>query len=136
LNGVVKVSRGRAICRIAGGLIVIFIGLGVGVGSWALWDGAPASWSDVIADNSSIQATARLMSVTSFALLVGGALTIFNARWGPAFAAVFTLVFTGGAFWANHALFGSIRLTHTGVNVIVAGVVLLLLRLGIEKPRD
>jgi hypothetical protein len=128
----VENRTGRTICRIAGGFIVLLIGVAVGVGSWLLWDGAPASWSDVIADHSTVQSVARLMSVVSFALLLGGTLTIVNARWGPALAAVFTLIFTAGAFWVNYALFGSIRLSHTGANVVVAGVVLLLIWMGID----
>ncbi len=120
----------QAICRIIGGCLVILIGAGVGFASYFLWNGAPDSWRDVVASTATVKAASRAMVVMAFVLVLSGVLAAANGPWGTTWAAIATVVFIVAAFWANQTLFGSLRLTHTGSNIIVAAVILLLLWVG------
>jgi hypothetical protein len=70
------------------------------------------------------------MIVMAVVLALAGLASICNVNWGAHAAAVATIVVVAAAFWVNHALFGDIRLLHTGTNVVVAAIILTLLWFG------
>ncbi|HET6266722.1 MAG TPA: hypothetical protein VFG11_03320 [Acidobacteriota bacterium] len=120
----------QEICRIIGGLLVVLIGIAVGIGGIQLWNGAPASWRDITASNSTAKNSARTILVVAVMLFIGGIAATFNLNWGQWAASIAIVIFVIGGFWANHLLFGSIRPGHTITNVIVGAVILWLLRIG------
>jgi hypothetical protein len=113
--------------RVAAGVVVALIGIAIGFGAVQLWNGAPASWSDVTASEPTVMTVARTMITVAALMVAAGTAAVVGARWGRPAAAVMTTVFVVGGFWANAVLFGSIRLTHTGVNIVVAALVVWLL---------
>ena len=117
-------------CRIAGGVLVLLISVGCGLGGIQLWRGGPKVWPDVIADESIVRRTAAGLIVMAVALLITGIAAIMNFPWGGSSAAVVTILFTAGGFWGNYRLFGDVRPVHTGGNVILAIVILVLLWVG------
>jgi len=122
------------LCRIAGGILVTLVGIAVGFGSVELWGGAP-SWPNLVADVSTIKHVASGLLVLAALLVVTGCAAALNQRWGQLASAVAILVFVGGGFWVNYTLFGIVRLMHSGANVIVAGLTLLLLWVGAQGPQ-
>jgi hypothetical protein len=123
----------RTVCRIVGGILVVLIGVAVGFGGFQLWGGAPSSWPNLIADASTIRSAAVGMLALAVFLVVAGTAATVNLRWGQAVSAIGILVFVAGGFWVNYALFGDVRLTHSGANVVVAAVILLLLSVGARR---
>jgi hypothetical protein len=68
--------------------------------------------------------------------LLAGVASLANVPWGSHAAALATLVVVAAAFPANYALFGDIRPLHTGTNLVVAAIVLVLLWVGHDgQPR-
>jgi hypothetical protein len=118
------------VCRIIGGALVVVIGAALAMGGVQLWRGGPAAWPDIIANETTVRRTSSGMLVMAVLLLVAGAAAIGHLRWAGHAAAIATIVVMAAAFWANYALFGDIRLSHTGTNVVVAAIVLALLWLG------
>ena len=124
----------QEICRIVGGILVVLIGIAVGYGGLQLWNGAPSSWKDVIANRSTVKNAARGIVVVALMLLVGGIGAIINSSWGQMAASIGILNFIVGGFWANYILFGNIRPKHTGANVVVGAIILFLLWFGYAQP--
>ena len=118
------------VCRIAGGVLVLLVGTAIGVGGLQLWRGGPEAWPDVIATKTTVRRTSGGMIVMAALLLIAGAAATVNLSWGGWAAAIATMVVVLAAFWANYALFGNIRLLHTGTNVVVAAIILALLWFG------
>jgi hypothetical protein len=119
-----------AICRIAGGVLVLLVGTALGAGGIQLWRGGPQAWPDIIADKSTVRRTSGGMIVMAALLLVAGAAATGNLPWGGWAAAIATIVVVLAAFWVNYALFGDIRPLHTGTNFVVAAIILTLLWFG------
>ena len=119
-----------AVCRIAGGVLVLLVGAAIGAGGLQLWRGGPRAWPDVIADKATVQRTSGGMIVMAVLLLVVGVAATGNLPWGGWAAAISTIVVVLAAFWANNALFGNMRLWHTGTNVVVAAIIFALLWIG------
>jgi hypothetical protein len=63
-------------------------------------------------------------------LFVAGVAAICDVPWGARAAAIAVIVLVGLALWANYALFGDIRPLHTGTNIVVAALILVLLWFG------
>ncbi len=108
----------------------MLVGAALAFGGVQLWRGGAEAWPDVIAGETTVKragggmiALAALMAAASLAVLG-------RATWGSQAAATFTIVVVVAAFWVNHALFGDIRLAHTGTNVLVAAIILALLWFG------
>src|SRR5262245_48132627 len=106
----------QEICRIVGGMLAVLTGMAVGFGGLQLWNGAPSSWKDVIANRSTVKNAARGIVVVAVMLLIGGIAVAFNLAWGQLAASIAIVNFVAGGFWANHILFGKIRPLHTGAN--------------------
>ena len=119
-----------AICRIAGGVLVLLVGTAIGAGGLQLWRSGPQAWPDIIANETTVRRTSGGMIFMAALLLVAGAAAAANVPWGGWAAAIATVVVVLAAFWVNHALFGDMRLWHTGTNVVVAAVILALLWFG------
>mgnify|MGYP001353020449 CR=1 FL=1 len=119
-----------AICRIAGGVLVLLVGTAIGAGGLQLWRGGPEAWPDVIADKTTVRRTSGGMIVMAALLLIAGVAATGNLPWGGWAAAVATIVVVLAAFWANYALFGNVRPPHTGTNIVVAAIILALLWFG------
>jgi len=120
----------QEICRIVGGMLAVLTGMAVGFGGLQLWNGAPSSWKDVIANRSTVKNAARGIVVVAVMLLIGGVAVAFNLAWGQLAASIAIVNFVAGGFWANHILFGKIRPLHTGANVVVGAIIFWLLWLG------
>ena len=123
----------RDLCRIVSGILVVLIGIAVGFGGFQLWAGVPSSRPDLVADASTIKGAAVGMLVLAAFLLLAGSAAIASLRWGRVASAIALLVFVAGGFWVNYAVFGGVRLMHSGANVVVAAVALLLLWLGARR---
>ena len=117
-------------CRIAGSTLVLLIGIGCGLGGTQLWRGGSKVWPDIIADESIVRRTAVGLIIMAVSLLITGIAAMMAMPWGGASAATATILFMTGGFWGNHILFGDVRPVHTGTNVILALVVLILLWFG------
>ena len=117
---------------IAAGLVLV-LGWGCGFGAYALWNGAPQNWPDVIAADFVVRRTARVLAFTSILLLASGAACVIKVPWACEASAVATLLFVAGGFAGNYAVFGSLRPAHTVPNVIIAAVILWLLWLGYPR---
>jgi hypothetical protein len=70
------------------------------------------------------------MIVIAALLLVVGVAAVGNLPWGVHAAAIATVLVVLAAFWANYALFGNMRTTHTVTNVVLAAIILALLWFG------
>ena len=110
-----------------GGSLIVLLGSGCGIGAYVLWNGAPESWTDVVATETVVRRTARFLVAVSIALLVTGVASFLGIRWAGAAGAMATLVFVVGGFLGNYMLFGNLRLKHTGTNVLIAMAILWLL---------
>lgn len=115
------------VARMAGGVLVVLIGVGVAVGGVRLRNGAPPSWPDVVAGDSTVRAAAKAMLAVAALLVIAGAAAALGVSGGRAAATVAVVSFVAGGFWANFVLFGDVRLLHTGTNVIVGMLVVWLL---------
>ena len=123
----------RTICRVAGGVLVVLVGIAVGFAGILLWSGAPSSWPDPSASVATTRSTGLIVLLLAVLLLVSGAAATINVRWGPLASVIAILAFVVGGFWANYVLFGDIRLAHTGVNVILSAFIVLLLWAGSRR---
>ena len=121
------------ICRTVAAVMVMLIGLAICVGSVQLWNGAPASWPDVIAGDASVKSIAKGMMAMAVILFVAGGAVLGNVGWGQFAAAISVTIFVVAGFWANRVLFGGVRPMHTGPNVVVGALVLWLLWIGYSK---
>ena len=52
-----------AICRIAGGVLMLLVGAAIGAGGIQLWRGGPESWPDIIANETTVRRTSGGMIV-------------------------------------------------------------------------
>jgi hypothetical protein len=120
-------SNTAALCRIAGGVLVLLVGVAVGTGGLQLWRAGPEAWPDLIANESTVKRTAGGMLIMAALLLIAGSATIGNLPWGGTAATVATIVVVLAAIWVNHLLFGNVRPVHTITNVVVAAIILALL---------
>lgn len=118
------------ICRIAGGTLVLLIGIALGFGGLQLWRGGPAAWPDVIARAATVKRISGGMIVSAVVFLITAIAVLTKTAWGGPAAAIAILLLVAAAFWVNYRLFGDIRLVHTGTNVLVAGLILVLLWIG------
>jgi hypothetical protein len=125
---------GAAVCRVLGGALVVLIGVAMAAGGAQLWRGGPASWPDIIANEATVRRTSSGMIVMAVLLLAAGITVIGNVPWAGHAAAVATIVVVVAAFGVNHTLFGDIRITHTGTNIVVAAIILTLLWFGYRQP--
>ena len=124
-----------AICRIVAGVLVLLVGTAVGAGGIQLWRSGPQAWPDIIADETTVRRTSGGMIVMAALLVVAGAAAAANLPWGGWAAAIATMIAVLAAFWVNHALFGDMRLLHTGTNVVLAAVILALLWFGYSTKK-
>lgn len=115
---------------VGAGLLLVVLGLGCGLGGLTLRRGAPASWTDVTAEPAVVRKTAIGLLLVSPSLLLTGVLVLLGVRSMTVPAALVTLIFVAGGFVGNYAVFGGIRLAHTGTNVVVAAAIWLLLWFG------
>jgi hypothetical protein len=118
------------LCRVASGILVILVGIAIGFGGIQLWDGAASSWPDLVASASTIKNVALGLLILAALLVIAGSAATFNLRWGQWTSAVAILVCVADGFWINYLLFGDVRLMHSGPNVVVAALILLLLWVG------
>ena len=119
-----------AICRVAGGVLIVLTSVALAIGGIQLWRGGPEAWPDIIANKFIVRRTASGMIVMAALLLVGGISVIGNVPWSGPAAAVVLIALVAAAFWANYALFGDMRPVHTGTNIVVAAIILALLWFG------
>jgi len=124
------------ISRMTGGVIVALIGVAVALGGFQLRNGAPPSWPDVIAADTTVKSAAKGMVAVGVLLFTAGAAATLGIGWGYAAATSATAAFVLGAFWANYVLFGDIRLIHTGPNVLVGMLVVWLLWVGYSLSKS
>jgi hypothetical protein len=75
------------------------------------------------------------MIVLAALLFISGIATIGNVPSGGLAAAIATILFVAAAFWANYALFDDIRPLHSGTNIVVATIILVLLWLGYHRQQ-
>lgn len=122
------------VCRVVAGAIVILISAALAFGGIQLWRGGPESWPDIVADETTVRRTSSGMIGMAVLLLVAGLATIGNLPYGIHAAAIAVIILVLAAFVANYALFGDIRITHTGTNIVVAAIILALLWFGNESP--
>jgi len=119
---------GRAeVLRVSGAGLTVAIGAAIAFGSVQLWNGAPASWTDVVASAATVRVVARAMLAVAVVLAGAGIGTGSGRPWGFATSACALAVFVLGGFWANYVLFGDLRPAHTATNIVVVAVVLALL---------
>jgi hypothetical protein len=119
-----------AICRVAGSVLVILIGAALAFGGIQLWQGGSQTWPDIVARDDAVRRTSSGMIVMALFLIIAGAAALVNRPWGVWAAAIGTVAVVAAAFPVNYILFGQWRLVHTGPNLVVAAIILLLLRLG------
>lgn len=124
----------KRLCRIASGILVILVGIAIGFGGIQLWGGTASSWPNLAADASTIKNVAFGLLVLAALLVVAGTAATLNLRWGQLVSVAAVLVFVVGGFCVNYILFGDIRLLHSGANVVVAALTLLLLWVGARRP--
>ena len=110
-----------------GGSLIVLIGSGCGLGAYTLWNGTPKSWSDVVATETVVRRTARVLAAVSIMLSASGAAIFLGVSGACEAGAVATLVFVAGGFLGNYKLFGDLRPKHTVTNGFIAIAVLLLL---------
>jgi hypothetical protein len=113
-----------------GGMLVILVGAALALGGIQLWRSGPKAWPDIIASETTVRRTSSGMIVMAAFLVIAGVAAIGNVPRGSQAAAIATIVVVVAAFWANYALFGSIRLLHSGTNIVVAAIILALLWIG------
>jgi hypothetical protein len=118
------------ICRVLGGVLVLLIGAALAVGGIQLGRGGAEAWPDVVANETTVRRTASGMLGMSAFLLIAGMAASSNLPWGGWAAAIATIVVVLAAFWVNYALFGDIRPMHTGTNLVVGAMILVLLWFG------
>jgi hypothetical protein len=123
------------ILLIAGAMLTILIGATIAFGSSQLWNGAPATWPDVVASASTVRTVARVMLVVAVILALAGIGATLGRAWGLVASAVALAIFVIGGFLANYTLFGDFRLAHTGTNLVVAVIVVCLLWSGYAGAR-
>jgi hypothetical protein len=126
----------RDILRIIGGGIVVLIGLVLTFGSLQLWNGAPASRPDIIADATTVRSIARDLLVLAAILLIGGIAATINLGWGQWAATIAIALWVAGGFWANRALFGRVPALHMGAHVLLGALSLWLLWVGYSAHRN
>jgi hypothetical protein len=119
-----------AMCRVAGGVLIVLISVALGLGGIQLWRGGPEAWPDIIANKLIVRRISSAMIVMATLLLVAGVSAIGNVPWSGHAAAGVLIVLVAAAFWGNHALFGDMRPLHTGTNIVVAAIILALLWFG------
>ena len=93
----------------------------------------PSAWPDITANEATVHHTTTAMIFMAVLLQVAGLAAIVNMPWGGYAAAAATIVVVLAAFWANSALFGSMRATHVGTNFVLAAIILTLLWYGYRK---
>ena len=113
-----------------GGLLAALVGVGCSLGAIILQRGGAAKWPDVIAGEMVIRRVAVGLALVSVALLMTGTMVVIRWPGSVHAAAVAMLVFVAGGFWGNHAMFGDFRPVHTGSNIVIAVVALILLVIG------
>lgn len=111
---------------LAGGLIAL-VGSGCALGAYVLRNGTPASWTDVVANEIVVRRTARALAAVSIVLLASAVACFLRMPWACELGAGAALVFVTGGFVGNYVVFGSLRPTHTGPNVLIAAAILWLL---------
>jgi hypothetical protein len=116
-----------AVCRIAGGALLVLISVALALGGIQLWRGGPEAWPDIIANKLIVRRLSIGMMAMALLLLATGTSAIGNAPWSRHAAAVVLIVLVAAAFWANYVLFGNMRPLHTVTNIAVAGIILALL---------
>jgi hypothetical protein len=121
------------IFRIAGGALIVLIGLLQGAGGLQLLKGGPAAWPDIRADEIVVRRSAYALIIFAVLSLITGGAVMNGVPWSDLGAAITLIIFVALSFWGNYLLFGGIRLLHTGTNIIVASIILTLLWLG--SPR-
>jgi len=119
-----------AICRVAGGALIVLISIALAFGAIQLWRGGPEAWPDIIANKLIVRRASSGMIVMAALLLVAGLSVIGNVPWSGHAAAVVLIVLVAAAFWANFALFGDMRRWHAATNIVVAAIILALLWFG------
>jgi hypothetical protein len=111
--------------RIVGSFLLLFVAIVIGLGSRALWNGRPSDWPDLVVIASSRWALAIAVALAFFA---GAAFQ--NVSWGFLAATIALAVLVIILFWGHYVLFGKWDLMHIAANVVVAGVIIALLKLG------
>ncbi len=117
-----------------GGSLIILLGVGCGVGAYALWNGAPKSWPDVVGSETAVQRTSRGLAAVSIMLLLSGVATVLQIRWACEAGAIATVAFVAGGFLGNYVVFGDLRPKHTVTNVLLGAAILWLLWQGYPQP--
>jgi hypothetical protein len=110
--------------------LVILIGAALAFGGIQLWQGGSQTWPDIVASDEAVRRMSSGMVVMALLLLIAGAAALVNRPWALWAATLGTVAVVAAAFPVNYALFGQWRLAHTGPNIVVAAIILLLLRLG------
>ena len=120
----------REISLVAGGVLVILVGIGCAFGSIVLSRGKAVDWPDVIAAPPILRRVAIGLALAAATLLASGGAVLAQLPWSIHGATASLALFVAGGYWGNHAVFGDFRPTHTGSNVAIAVVALLLLWAG------
>ena len=115
---------------IVAGVLQTLIGLAATIGAVGLYRGGPDAAPDIVASVSATQAVAAGMLVGGAVLIAAGVMAFLRRRiaWTLGVAALIAFVILGFVF--NFMLFGSVRLAHSGTNVVVAVLAVWLLHKG------
>ncbi len=123
----------RVVCLYTGGSLTTLVGLACSFGAWVLRSGNASNWPDVVGSPTALRGTAIGLAITG-ALLIGASAGVFmRASWGFSAAIGAMLIFVAGGFWGNYAAFGDIRPVHTGTNVVIAAITLVLIWFGYRQ---
>jgi hypothetical protein len=114
-------------------VLVILIAATLALGGIQLWRGGSAAWPDIVANDNAVRRTSSGMIGMALLLVIAGAAALMNRPWGVGAAAIGTILVLAAAFPVNYALFGQARLMHTGTNIVVAAIILVLLWFGRDR---
>jgi hypothetical protein len=116
--------------RIVGSFLLLFVAIVIGLGSRALWNGRPSDWPDLVASDDVVIASSRWALAIAVALAFFAGAAFQNVSWGFLAATIALAVLVIILFWGHYVLFGKWDLMHIAANVVVAGVIIALLKLG------
>jgi hypothetical protein len=122
--------------RLAGAGLAAIVGVAAGGAGLALLIGGDDTSSEIIAGAVAARSVGAAALAIGVGLVAGGLGTALSFRGAKNLAILATLAFVVAGFVGNYLLFAGPRLTHTGANVVVAGLILWLLRKGNSTSVD
>jgi len=110
---------------IAAGIILGLIGLIWSIGGVSCLAMGPQAMPGIVSDATVTKGLGALMLAVGVLLLIASGLTFAGKGW--IFTIVASLIFIVDGFISNYFLFGSIRISHSGSNVVIMGLAIWLL---------